>query len=133
MRIAIDTNVLVRFLTKDDLDQFRRARAEIESADVLVLSTAMLCEVVWVLQRTYRLPKEDIVAVLRGLTETENAAFDEQAVLAGIAAMEGGADFADGAIASEAADRGAEVFVSFDNRAVSRLSDLGLPARLPQP
>jgi Predicted nucleic-acid-binding protein, contains PIN domain len=133
VRIAIDTNVLVRFLTKDHPEQFRRARAEIESADVLVLSTAMLCEAVWVLQRTYRLPHPDIVAVLRGLTETDNAVFDEQAVLAGIAAMESGVDFADGAIASEGAERGAEVFVSFDKRAVSRLCDLGLPARLPQP
>lgn len=39
---AIDTNVLIRFLTKDDPEQYAKARALIEGGDIFVATTVLL-------------------------------------------------------------------------------------------
>jgi predicted nucleic acid-binding protein len=54
VKIAVDTNVLVRYLTWDDEEQAVEAAAVLESGDVIVISTIVLCELVWVLKRAYR-------------------------------------------------------------------------------
>ena len=54
MRIAVDTNVLVRYLTWDDEQQAVEAADAIEGADEIVVPTIVLCELVWVLKRAYR-------------------------------------------------------------------------------
>ena len=54
MKIAIDTNVLVRYLTWDDEPQAQKAAELIEAADQVHVSTVVLCEVVWVLTRAYQ-------------------------------------------------------------------------------
>jgi len=46
MRIAIDTNVLVRYLTADDVEQHRLAAERIHQADQVFLSMIVLCETV---------------------------------------------------------------------------------------
>jgi predicted nucleic-acid-binding protein len=53
------------------------------------------------------------------------------AVEAGLAVLEAGGDFADGAIAHEGSWLGGETFVSFDKKAVALLAAQGQPARLP--
>jgi predicted nucleic-acid-binding protein len=50
--IALDTNVVVRFLTNDDAPQARRARRLIEANEVLVAATVLL-EAEWVLRAAY--------------------------------------------------------------------------------
>ena len=52
--IALDTNVLVRYLTWDDEEQASEAANAIETADGLFVPTIVLCELVWVLKRAYR-------------------------------------------------------------------------------
>ena len=54
MRVAIDTNVLVRFLTEDDEAQAAAAARIMESASVVWVSTIVLTETTWVLRRAYK-------------------------------------------------------------------------------
>ena len=56
VRIAVHTNVLVRYLTWDDEGQAIEAATAIEAADAMLEPTIVLCELVSVLQRAYRLP-----------------------------------------------------------------------------
>lgn len=54
MRVAIDTNVLVRFLTEDDEAQAAAAARIMESASVVSVLTIVLTETTWVLRRAYK-------------------------------------------------------------------------------
>ena len=65
MRIAVDTNVLVRYLTWDDEGQAIEAARAIEEADAIVVPTIVLCELVWVLKRVYRYREPEIVDIMR--------------------------------------------------------------------
>ena len=125
LKIAVDTNVLVRVLTNDDEAQNRKANAAMDSADTVVLTPSMLCEVVWVLSRGYRTSPSEIAAVLRNVLASANAEFDRPAVEAGLAMLDAGGDFADGVIAYEGRKHGAVAFVSFDREAVRLLEAQG--------
>jgi predicted nucleic acid-binding protein len=63
---AIDTNVIVRFLTADDPKQAQAARRVIEAGKVFIGTTVAL-ETEWVLRAGYRFSSPEIVAALRGL------------------------------------------------------------------
>src|SRR3712207_3473157 len=73
--IAIDTNVLVRFVTRDDESQARIASQLIRAAHQRVgdifIPTVVLCEFVWVLRRAYKLPKRSVVEALHRILSTE--------------------------------------------------------------
>jgi predicted nucleic-acid-binding protein len=64
------------------------------------------------------------------LLDVGNVVVDRPAAEAGIAQLESGGDFADGAIAFEGRSLGADVFVSFDQDAVKLLQARGEAARL---
>ena len=61
--LAVDTNVIVRYLTRDDAEQFAKASALISGEDVYVCTTVLL-ETEWVLRRGYRLSRERVIAAL---------------------------------------------------------------------
>ncbi|MDP2833665.1 MAG: type II toxin-antitoxin system VapC family toxin [Pseudomonadota bacterium] len=48
--IALDTNILARYLLKDDADQFERARILIEGAERITAPVTVLLELAWVLE-----------------------------------------------------------------------------------
>ncbi len=131
MRIAVDTNLLVRALVDDDPHQARLAVHELSAASEIVLSLPMLCELCWVLGGRYRYSKQEIFHAIDGLTSSATAVVDNVAVAAGLAMLEAGGDFADGVIAHLGRTAGAEVFISFDRGAVKRLSVAGHAARSP--
>lgn len=54
MKLAIDTNVLVRYLTADVPGQAAASTRIMEGGDDIVISAVVLCETVWVLRRSYR-------------------------------------------------------------------------------
>ena len=122
MRITVDTNVLVRFLTWDDAPQAALAAQAIEAAETVVLPIVVLCETVWVLRRAYKLPPREIAATLRDLIDSKPVEVDRVAAEAGIALLERGGDFADGVILFEAERAGAPHLVTFD-RALGALAD----------
>jgi predicted nucleic-acid-binding protein len=63
--IAVDTNVVVRFLVRDDPAQAPRAKALLETGRVLVLRTVLL-ETAWVLGTGYGF---DRAAIAEGITK----------------------------------------------------------------
>jgi len=130
MKIVVDTNVLVRVFANDDEGQNQAANAAMDSADGVVLTLPMLCELAWVLSRGYRTSRKDIATTFRSLIEAENVEVDRAAVEAGLDMLDAGGDFADGVIAYQGRWAGAEAFVSFDRQAVKALTAQGQQARL---
>jgi predicted nucleic-acid-binding protein len=129
MKITADTNVLARAFLADDPDQSKAAQAALSKAEIVALSISTLCELVWVL-RSYRIQSADIAKTIRELINGRNVVVNRPAAEAGLAILDAGGDFADGAIAYEGSWLGADTFVSFDRRAVKLLETQGRSARL---
>lgn len=129
MRIAVDTNVLVRAVVQDDPSQAEIA-SKIVKAEMLAVATSCLCEFVWVLRRVYGFRSSAIAATIRELLAAGNVEANRPAAEAGLAMLDAGGDFADGVIAYEGRWLGAETFVSFDAKAVELLNGLGEAARV---
>jgi len=130
MKIAVDTNVLVRAITGDDTEQSRVARRELAKADLVALALPALCELVWVLSQGYKASPADIAEAIRLLLDSANVVVNRPAAEAGLAMLNAGGDFADGVIAYEGSWLGAETFVSFDRKAVKLVEAQGEAARL---
>ena len=129
MKIAVDTNVLVRAVVQDDPEQAEVA-SKVLKAEILAVATSCLCEFVWVLRRVYGFRPSAIAATIRELLAARNVETNRPAVEAGLAMLDAGGDFADGAIAYEGRWLGGETFVSFDRKAVEMLAARGQAARL---
>jgi predicted nucleic-acid-binding protein len=71
---GLDTNVLVRYLTRDDASQFARVAALLEGpadrGERFVIGTAVLCELVWVLESVYEYTREEIADALARILAT---------------------------------------------------------------
>jgi len=83
-----------------------------------------------VLRQGAKLSKDDVATVVRSLMNTGNVVVDRPAAALGLAVLEAGGDFADGAIAYEGAWLGGDTFVSFEKQAVTLLSGQGEAARV---
>ena len=130
MKVAVDTNVLARAAVRDDAEQADAAIKLMGRAELVVIAVPCLCEFVWVLRSVYRLRPDDIAKAIRALLAAENVETNHAAVEAGLAMLDVGGDFADGAIAYEGRWLGAETFVSFDKKAVEMLRAQGEAARV---
>src|SRR5579872_4584218 len=129
MKITADTNVLVRLVMADDEAQNRVAAEAMESANLVAISINSLCELAWVLDRHYGVPRAEIAGTIRRLMETNNVVVNRPAVAAGLSMLDAGGDFADGAIHYEGHWLGGETFVSFDKKAVKLLRAQGRAAK----
>ncbi len=119
--IALDTNVLVRFLVDDDAEQVQAARTLLESLTAerpAFICREVMIELVWVLERAYRLPRDRIAAVLEGLIATEGLEVEATNDVARAASgyRQGDAGFADLMITSAAARSGASPLYTFDKQ-----------------
>lgn len=118
--IALDTNVLVRFLVADDAEQHRQAVAFVERAlyagSALLLPSIVLVETVWVLRRSYRLTRAEIAALLHRILAARQLDLDSRdCVMRALRRFEAGkGDFSDYLIAEQAAAKGADAVVTFD-------------------
>ena len=130
MKVAVDTNVLVRAVVRDDAAQARVAAKVLTNAQVVAVALPCLCEFVWVLRKVYSFETEDIAAAIRALLAAANVQVNRPAVEAGLSMLEANGDFADGVIAYEGNWLGGETFVSFDKQAVALLTAVGQSARL---
>ena len=129
MRVAVNTNVLVRAVVRDDPVQAQSAEKILLDAEVIAVALPCLCELVWVLRKVYDITAADIAAAIRALMGAKNVEMNRPAVEAGLAVLDAGGDFADGAIAFEGHWLGGECFLSFDKKAVALLANLGHPTR----
>jgi predicted nucleic-acid-binding protein len=118
-------------LVDDDPRQSPLARAALANAELIAIPTAVLCELAWVLRRGYGLGVGEIADAIRRIVGGATVAADRASIDAGLVFLEQGGDFADGVIAYEGAWLGGEVFLSFDEEAVSLAQRQGLAAELP--
>jgi predicted nucleic-acid-binding protein len=130
VKITADTNVLVRAAVMDDPAQSALAVDALLAAEAVAVTLPSLCEFVWVLTRGYKRSAPEVVAAIRKLIESASVLVDRPAVEAGLAILERGGDFADGAIAFEGRRLGGRVFTSFDKEAVDLVEATGGEARL---
>ena len=127
---AIDTNIIVRFLTADHAKQAQAARAVIKGGDVFVTTTVLL-ETEWVLRAGYGFAAEAIAAGLRGLGGLAGITLEEPAEVAQALDWLGqGMDFADALHLAKSGHCSA--FVTFDRKLVKRAKDLApIPVAVP--
>jgi predicted nucleic-acid-binding protein len=130
VKLIVDSNVLVRAIVEDDARQAKAAQAALAKADKVAPALPSLCELAWVLSQGYGIPNAAIAKTLRNLVNAANVAVNRPAAVAGLALLEAGGDFADGAIAHEGDWLGAETFLSFDKKAVKLMESLGKSARV---
>lgn len=121
MRLIPDTNILVRALTNDDREQSPEAQRILAEAELVAVTTTTLCELCWVLLRSYKIHRQHVALAIERLASSENVELDRPAVEAGLALLTAGGDFADGIIAHQGEWLGGETFVSFDRKAISLL------------
>lgn len=120
--IAIDTNVLVRFLVQDDPEQAGLAGAVIDTLSETVpgfISREVLIELVWVLERAYRLSKPDIAGAIDGLLASAELVIEGADEVGSALELyrNDGFGFADLMIAAAARRAGAKELVTFDRKA----------------
>ncbi|MEA0630896.1 type II toxin-antitoxin system VapC family toxin [Xanthomonas campestris pv. campestris] len=127
---AVDTNVLVRAVVRDDPAQADVAAAVLTDAELIAVALPCLCEFVWVLLRVYGFQQADAASAIRALLAAANVEVNRPAVEAGLLVLDAGGDFADGVIAYEGNWLGGETFVSFDKKAVVLLTAQGQSTRL---
>jgi predicted nucleic-acid-binding protein len=110
--IALDTNILARFLLKDDAAQFKLAKELLARDDAYTAPPTVILELVWVLE-SHDCTREEILLALRtllGLPNFKPKSFE--ALCHAIRWYEAGMDFGDAL--HLALSTGDEVFVSFD-------------------
>jgi predicted nucleic-acid-binding protein len=120
--IGLDTNVLVRYLAQDDPVQSAQATALIEQRlsdrDRGFVSLIAMVEMVWVLDRAYRLTARQIASAIERLLQTDILVVEhEQDVFtAMVAVKQGRGRFADALIAALGAKAGCSHTATFDRR-----------------
>jgi predicted nucleic-acid-binding protein len=115
--IALDTNVVVRFLTRDDPGQAMRAKALIETGAAFVPRTVVL-ETEWVLRTIYRFKRDAIAAGLTKLLGLPGVEIEDRPTVArALDWCRQGLDFADALHLASSVQ--AQAFATFD-RALQR-------------
>ena len=121
--LGVDTNVLVRFLVRDDEVQFEKARKlikrEIAAGRRVFVSQLVLLETEWVLRSRYSLPKTLIVEAISGLLDAADVQLeDEPAVEEALFIWKDtAADFADCLIGTQNRRLGCRAMATFDVKA----------------
>ncbi len=122
--LGVDTNVLVRYLIRDDQSQYEKARRlidrEVGKGEAILVSLLVLLETEWVLRSRYELSKTDIVTAFSALLDTADLAFeDEPSVENAIYSWkDSAADFADCLIEAHNRRLGCRATATFDGRAM---------------
>lgn len=110
--IALDTNILARFLLKDNPAQFKQARDLLARPDIYTAPPTVLLELVWVLE-SYDCTRDEIVQALKmlmGLPNFKPKSFE--AICYAVNWYTGGMDFGDAMhLALSAGD---DAFTTFD-------------------
>lgn len=121
--LGVDTNVLVRFLVRDDEAQFEKARKlikrEVAAGRRVFVSQLVLLETEWVLRSRYSLSKNLIIETISSLLDATDVRLeDEPAIEEAIFTWrDATADFADCLIGAKNRRLGCRATVTFDVKA----------------
>ncbi|GLI93545.1 PIN domain-containing protein [Methylocystis echinoides] len=117
--IALDTNVLVRYLTQDDARQAEMAtrfiEVELSPRRPGFLSAVVLCEILWVLEGCYGLDRVGLVTIVEGLLSSRQIVV-ENAVAVKAALRHDSADLSDAIIHEIGRARHCQRTVTFDRK-----------------
>ena len=122
--IGIDTNVLVRFLVRDDEHQFERARRLLKrgigGGEPVFISHLVLLETEWVLRSRYGVTKTAIVAALNALLDASALQFEDERSIeeAVFTWKDSTAEFADCLINAHHRALGCRTTATFDAKAL---------------
>lgn len=127
--IALDTNVLVRVLTQDDVAQANLAAQVMSSGDLFICKTVLL-ELEWVLRFAYRFDRSAIHSALARLLGLPNLQVEDEIVVAdALRGYEAGMDFAD-ALHLYSSERGALEFATFDQMLAKKAGEASVGIRV---
>ena len=121
--IALDTNVVVRFLVRDDELQAEQARTRLKQAEEkrerLLIPLLVVLETIWVLESAYDKTRAEILDAIRAMRQMSVLEFEASEVVERLLAdgSEYGADLADILIAHSARAAGCESGITFDRKA----------------
>ena len=116
--IAVDTNLLVRLLTKDDPDQAKRVAKVMERDEIFIPKTVML-ETEWVLRHAYEIDRSYIISGFKKLLGLPNVNVeDPDSIYQAISWYENKFDFADAL--HPASSRRCESFATFDSSLIKK-------------
>jgi predicted nucleic-acid-binding protein len=122
--LGIDTNVLVRFLVRDDQTQFEKARKllkrEVSNGRRVFINQLVLLEAEWVLRSRYGLTKTQMLETISGLLDAPDIQLeDEPAVEEALFIWrDAKADFADCLIGARNRRLGCKATAAFDTKAL---------------
>ena len=124
---AVDTNLLLRYVVRDDPRQFEKAAVflnERTPEDPAFVGLIVVVEMAWVLRQRYRYRREDILALFMALIEAKELVFEEEAYLSTLLAGEPKGDIADHLIAFCATRAGCSHTVTFDRGAAKAIPSM---------
>jgi predicted nucleic-acid-binding protein len=121
--LAIDTNIVVRYLVGDGGTEFARSVDIVESNEVSIALTVLL-ETEWVLRDVYAFRRGDVLAAFERLLGLPTVSVSEPGVVRKAMALAvSGLDFADALHLAQVVKQ--EAFVTFDKALVKRAKRLG--------
>lgn len=123
--LGLDTNVLVRYLVRDDEGQFERARQLLRRAKAaderLFVSLLVLQEMEWVLRSRYKLSRPDIAEAISALLDTVEVDFEDEGAVEETLFVwkDNAAEFSDCLIGTHNRRMGCRATATFDQRATT--------------
>jgi len=122
--LGVDTNVLVRYLVRDDRLQFEKARRlvnrEVRKGEPVLVSLLVLLETEWVLRSRYELTKAEIVTAFSAILDTIDLSFEDETAIeqAVYSWKDSAAEFADCLIEARNRRLGCHATATFDRKAL---------------
>jgi predicted nucleic-acid-binding protein len=129
--LGVDTNVVIRLVVADDVEQTRRARKLIDQAlsrdEPVLVSLLVLLESEWVLRSRYGFDREALQRIFRALLEARELSFEDEPALeeALFHWKDSACGFSDCLIAAHHRQMGCRATATFDAKAAR------LPGALP--
>jgi len=137
--IGLDTNVVVRYIMRDDPEQTALADAVMSGLTARepgYLSLVVLVELWWVLGRSYRRSTAERERLFAELVRTDELKIESHAIVeSALGRVAEGADFADALISEVGAQAGCRTCVTFDEMAAKNTGMTGVEdwiARTPE-
>lgn len=117
---GLDTNVIIRFLTRDDERQYQKSYKLLTQDKVrFLISYPTLVEMIWVLESRYKYAKKKLIFVLEEIKNTKNFYFPDHSIVEKSIKdyKKSTADFADCLIGALNKEHNCDTTYTFDKKA----------------
>lgn len=120
--IAIDTNIVVRFLTQDDEQQYNKSLKLFQEQEIFISDTVIL-ETEWVLRFAYHFKPNQIYDSFNNLFGLPNVQLTDEYLIAEVLQWyKNGLDFADAIHLAQS--QKCPIFYTFDDKFIKRAKGL---------